>query len=152
MALQFTTGDDSAKELAPPVPIDLDEQELTAYCPKSRAWSRLLGSLSTAATTADEQFAIGSFMDACFDDQDRMYLERRFRDRSDPLDVEIMVEIFTAVLEEWAPYMADEVERVQEARATVGTRNRAERRAVSSRKPSRPRASKPKQTAAQSAE
>ncbi|MEV3855504.1 hypothetical protein AB0J38_14390 [Streptomyces sp. NPDC050095] len=151
MALHFTTDDSATNEIAPPIPFDLDDQELTAHCPKSRMWSRLIGALSSAATAADEQFAIGSFMDACFDDGDRVYLERRYRDRNDPLDDEVMSSIFEALMEEWAPYMGDEVERVRETRATAGARNRSERRQLSSQRPGRPRAAK-KTPAASSAE
>ncbi|MDQ8708203.1 hypothetical protein RCO28_37955 [Streptomyces sp. LHD-70] len=143
MALQFTTGTTAPQELAPPFEFDLDDQPLTAQCPKSRMWSRLIASLSSAATMADEQYAIGSFMDACFGDSDRIYLERRYRDREDPLDDDTMAEIFEAVLEAWAPHMADEVEQIRETRGT-----RIQRRSVRtnttapSRKTARPRAAR----------
>ncbi|MFC8124440.1 hypothetical protein [Streptomyces sp. NPDC057302] len=144
MALQFTTSDTAPQEMAPPFEFDLDEQPLTAQCPKSRMWSRLIASLSSAATMADEQYAIGSFMDACFGDGDRIYLERRYRDREDALDDDVMAEIFEAVMEFWAPHMAEEVDQVRESRESRGSR--AQRRAVrtptGSRKPARPRAAR----------
>lgn len=146
MALQFTTGNTAPQELAPPFDFDLDDQPMTAQCPKSRMWSRLIASLSSAATMADEQFAIGSFMDACFGESDRIYLERRYRDRDDALDDDTMADIFEAVMEYWAPHMADEVDQVRESRESRGSR--AQRRQVSSRKPTRARAARKAPSAA----
>jgi hypothetical protein len=130
MPLEFTTS--GVRDDIPDVPIVLDGRELTARCPKKIIWSRVIASTTADATEQDMLRAAGLFLDVCFAGEDAMWLERRYRDTDDDLDLDVMSDITAALLEEWEPYMSEEVGEMKKRTAP----NRAAKRAITTRKPS----------------
>ncbi|MGW0681820.1 hypothetical protein ACWD2L_00460 [Streptomyces sp. NPDC002754] len=125
-ALVFTTAPKTST--VPDIEFTLDDRDYLAHGPKKAAWA----SLVHGATNASGQgiHAVLTFLDACLDPADQMYLEQRLRNRDDDLDVDDLLGVVNALVEEWEPYLGEEF-------AELTGENRATRRQAARRTPAK---------------
>lgn len=128
-AFVFTTAPKTSA--VPDIPFTLDDREYVAHGPKKAAWATLVhGTASTAG--ADSFHAVLTFLDACLDLADQAYLEQRLKDQDDDLDIDDLLYVVQALVDEWEPYLGEEF-------AELTGENRATRRQAARRTPAKRR-------------
>ena len=118
--LQFSTddlpepdeGDDTDIEY-----LTVDGFELMARKPEPAAWNLIIGMMSDDATAADKARSLQTFVNHVFDDQSRIYINRRLFTRGDKFDQDFLERIVVSVIEKFTPESNRE-ERRARARAT----------------------------------
>lgn len=111
------------KRQAPEVPFELDGREIIAKPPKQIAWASLLR-ISNRKATPDEMLSgPGLFLEHCLSVTDSAWIESRLLNRDDDLDLTDLLPIINALVEEWEPYLQDDM-----AALVGGSGNRANRR------------------------
>ncbi|MFJ8934024.1 hypothetical protein ACIRLA_46415 [Streptomyces sp. NPDC102364] len=122
-ALIFNTAPKTSQ--VPDIPFTLDEREYIAHAPKKAAWGILMHGLTNPGRADGLQSAM-TFLDACLDLPDQMHIEQRLRSRDDDLDIDDLLEVVQALVEEWEPYLGEEF-------AELSGENRTNRRAAARR-------------------
>ncbi|MDI9914346.1 hypothetical protein [Rhodococcus sp. IEGM 1379] len=121
--LQFSTDD------LPDLPDDdghieyltVDGFELMARKPEPAAWNLVIGMMSDDATAADKARSLQTFINHVFDDQSRIYINRRLFARGDKFDQDFLERIVVTVIERFTPETNREERR---ARARASKRRR----------------------------
>ena len=99
--------------------IGVDGFKLRALRPEPSAWNLLIGSFSDDATSADKARSLQTFINHVFDEQSRMYINRRLLTRGDKFDQDFLERIVVSLIERWTPEV---------------TTNREQRRAAARKK------------------
>jgi hypothetical protein len=111
-SLQFFTPKPTEEELAARarerpeadvVSFTIDGQELVATRPSDGAWTLILSAYSNAADLADRTQAIMQFVYASLDEMSRFYVSKRLMDNNDEFGVNVLADVVTALIEQWAP-------------------------------------------------
>ncbi|MBO0821715.1 MAG: hypothetical protein J2P26_12800 [Nocardiopsaceae bacterium] len=116
MATEFVIdadeGIDASEEEAPPVTVKLGGRVYTAYCPKDVVWMQIAAMSRDRASVAEQAGVVFGFLDAAFDPETVDALERRFRDRGDPLGVNHLMAALDKIVEHYRPVMQARFERL----------------------------------------
>lgn len=91
-----------------PLPIQIDDREITLLPPTTSQFVLMLASMEAAASEQDQYASIINFFFGMIDDEDKRYIFARLRDRKDPFDVEDLSEIVEYVTEEWSARPTEE--------------------------------------------
>lgn len=130
MSDAFVFSTEPKTTAVPDIPFVLDDREYVARGPKKAAWATLVH--ATGSAGADSFHAVLTFLDACLEPADQMFLEQRLRNRDDDLDLDDLLGVVQALTEEWEPYLGEEF-------ADLTGENRATRRAAARRTPAKRR-------------
>lgn len=129
-------GDDdlTLPEHVPTVPVKIGGRTYTAHCPKDVMWAQL-ASGQHHRSVSGQAYQVFSFLDAAFESNDVDDMERRFRDRGDPLSFRHLMRALDMITEHFRDRMQSEFDALglqleQDLNSSGdGGGNRRERRA-----------------------
>lgn len=86
---------------AEPVTFMIDEDEYTAYPPKTSQLAMFMVTQAKNREISDNIAGIVDFLDGLLEEADQKKLRERLLDRNDPLDFEIVEQVVEMLMEEW---------------------------------------------------
>jgi hypothetical protein len=137
MAVEFSTGPAEGEEdkPRPTESLTLDGREMLATMPKIAVWTSYFAGFASSASANEAARSAMLFLDAALDPIDRNWLELRWRNPDDRLDLEHLVAMTNHLVDVWTPFARAEFEAL--GLKWEATHNRAERRAQQ-RRPATP--------------
>jgi hypothetical protein len=113
-------------------PFTLDGRRFVATMPKLAVWTAYFAGFAPSASAAEAARSVTMYLDAALTPEDAAYLETRWRDPDDRLDLPHLIDITRYLVAHWSELAEQEFRAMGlsfEAAAANGAANRATRRA-----------------------